>query len=152
MADALSAYAVCADGTATYAELVERALTDGRAKLGGDFKLIPTFTVGWDPTPRIERPTPWTTKADGTTGYRGEIFAKRASGAELLQGAKTFADFIKREVKGSFVGHVLTFAWNEFEEGGFFCPTYTENGDVDATRVKIFAEIAELWRGELGEI
>ena len=152
LAHALSAYAVGGESITSYAELIDEAIKKSADRITEGLKLIPTFTVGWDPSPRIERPTPWTSKSEGVSAYAAVSYAKKASGKELYEGAKRFADFIATDVKESFMGHVLTFAWNEFEEGGYFCPTYTENGGIDATRVEIFAKIAKLWREELGEI
>lgn len=147
LADALSDYTVVAEGVSTHAELIEHAKVTNRSRLLPDFKLIPTFTVGWNPTPRIERPTPWTTRAEGGSIYPSVSYAPRATAKELYQGAESFVEFIKSEVKpaNAFIDHVLTFSWNEFEEGGYFCPTYTKEGETDASRIEVFAKISKLF-------
>ena len=127
-------------------------LKKNREKITQGAKLIPTFSVGWNPSPRIDRPTPWMRKSDGSSAYANVCYAPRASCDELYAGAKEFVSFIKSEARNSFIGHILTFAWNEFEEGGYFCPTYTSDGKVDTARVDVFAKIAKMFHSELIEI
>ena len=152
LGDALSAYAICESGITTHRELIECAKDHNRKRLTAGLPLIPTFTVGWNPRPRIERPTPWTSTPDWVSLYADEDYAPKASCEELYLGAESFCDFLLKEGKEAFIGHVLTFAWNEFEEGGYICPTYTENGETDITRVEIFKKISDTMRRRLGEI
>ena len=49
----------------------------------------------------------------------------------------------------SFIGHILAFAWNEFEEGGMICPTYNEDGGVDLSRLKAFRKAADYLRANV---
>ena len=149
LADALSAYAVTTRGISTHDELVDDAIERITLRLSYKQKLIPTFTVGWNPAPRIDRPTPWTSISDGVSAYPNVGYASRATVDELYRGAEKFASFIKNEAYDSFMGHILTFSWNEFEEGGYFCPTYTQNAEINTERVEIFAKIAALFREEL---
>lgn len=151
LADALSAYAVCANEVNSHDQLTDVSLKQNSDRRKEGLKLIPTFSIGWNPTPRIERKTPWTSNEDGVSFYPDVSYAPRATAKELFDGAVKFADFIKREVKDYFIGHILTFSWNEFEEGGYFCPTYTKNGEIDITRVNIFNKISELFHCELEE-
>ena len=48
--------------------------------------------------------------------------------------------------EGSFVGHILAFAWNEFEEGGIICPTCSEDGSINMTRLEAFRKAADYLR------
>ena len=148
-ASALSAYTAGAEGVSTYAELIDVAIAKNAARITEKLGFIPTFTVGWDPSPRIDRPTPWTSTEDGKSAYPAVSYAKRATGEELYRGAEKFVDFLLKNAKDKMVGHILTFAWNEFEEGGYFCPTYTEKGNIDATRVEFFAKISRLFKEKL---
>ena len=148
-AAALSAYTSGADGINTYDELIDISIEKNAARISGNIGFIPTFNVGWDPSPRIDRPVPWMSTADGKSAYPALGYAKMATGEELCRGAVKFAKFLLEKAKNNMVGHVLTFAWNEFEEGGFFCPTYTEKGEIDATRVEFFAKISRLFKETL---
>jgi len=152
LADALSSYGVVNRvNIASHEELIGLAIEQSRGRMAPMLKLIPTFTTGWNPAPRVERPTPWMSKAEGVSSYREATCAPRASCEELLEGAVRFADFIRTEVREHFVGHILTFAWNEFEEGGYICPTYDKDGKIDRTRVDVFFKISAMFRKTLGE-
>lgn len=72
-----------------------------------------------------------------------------ASKEELLDGAKILAAWIREKAKEQFAGHILSFAWNEFEEGGVICPTWLENGKIDFSRLNAFAKAAEYLKKEL---
>ena len=150
LADALSAYAAFNESDVVrYEELCRVAIDNDLLRLRTGNKIIPTFSVGWNPSPRIERTTPWMTNAEGETKYAKVSYAPAASKEELLEGAKEFSHHIKNDVKDKFVGHILTFAWNEFEEGGYICPTYTKDGKINDSRVHAFAEAVKIFRGEL---
>lgn len=149
LADALSAYAICAEGVTSHDALISYAIEKNEGRICKNLALIPTFTVGWNPSPRIERPTPWTSKCEGVSNYPDVSYAPRATCEELYLGAERFADFINERAKDSFIGHILTFSWNEFEEGGYFCPTLTENGKIDTARVEAFSKISELFKKKL---
>jgi hypothetical protein len=152
LADALSAYAICSRGVDTYEELIDYGNKNNAKRCELGLPVIPTLTLGWNPTPRLERPTPWTTKADGGSVYPRVSYAPPATPCQLLDGAAAFAESVLKWDASSRVPHVLAFAWNEFEEGGFICPTYTADGGVNATRVEIFAQISALLREKLGDI
>ncbi len=150
LADALSGYAV-ANGTDAdrYADLCRAAVEADVRRAESGMKVIPVFTAGWDPSPRIERPTPWTVNAEGRSIYARRRYAPPPTEAELTAGAKLFSRHIRTDLGDQFAGHILTFAWNEFEEGGYICPTYTEDGGIDDSRVRAFAEAARIFRSEL---
>ena len=152
LADAFSAYAVSnGKGITGYEELCRTAIGRDLLRLKAGKKIIPLFTVGWNPSPRIERLTPWTTRPDGKTIYSDVSFAPSPTEAELTAGARAFSGHIRNDVKDRFAGHILTFAWNEFEEGGFICPTYTKEGTVSCEKVRAFAEAVRIFRSELDE-
>ena len=152
LADAFSAYAVSnGSGITDYEELCRTAIERDRMRLRAGKDIVPLFTVGWDPSPRIERPTPWTMKPDGRTIYADVSFAPPPGKDELAAGARAFAAHIGNDVKGQFAGHILTFAWNEFEEGGFICPTYTKEGAISCEKVCSFAEAVRIFRSELDD-
>ena len=150
LADALSAYAASnKNDIARYEELCQVAMENDRLRLGTGKKIVPLFSVGWDPSPRMDRLTPWTSNANGETNYAKVQNAPAPDETELLAGAKEFSYHIKNNVKDQFVGHILTFAWNEFEEGGYICPTYTKDGKINDSRVHSFAKAVKIFRSEL---
>ena len=104
--------------------------------------LIPTFTLGWNPSPRLEHPVPW-------CGYGKTRYMRPATEAEWLQGARELADWIRAHRTSCPTGHILSFAWNEFEEGGWICPTWRPDGRPDTSRVEAFRKVGDLWRRTL---
>ena len=152
LADAFSAYAVANhDGINSYDELCRIAVKNDLIRLQTGKDIIPLLTVGWNPSPRIERPTPWTSRPSGETSYSDVSFAPFPHEEELTAWAKKFAAHVKNDVNDRFAGHIMTFAWNEFEEGGFICPTYTKEGTVSFEKVRAFAEAVRIFRSELEE-
>ena len=149
LADALSAYAARNEKDIDhYEELCRIAIEGDCMRMRTGKPIIPLFSVGWDPSPRIDRTTPWTTNAEGKTNYPTVHYAPKPTEEELVAGAAILADHIRSLSEGQFAGHVLTFAWNEFEEGGYLCPTYREDGTVDDGQVRAFQRAVRLLRFE----
>lgn len=57
---------------------------------------------------------------------------------ELPEGAKAPANRIQTTAKSQWPGHILTFARNEFEEGGHICPTVGTGSEPNCTRLEDF--------------
>ncbi len=142
--DSLSAYACGKCGITTYGELCDDLLLGNEARLSKGRGLIPLFTTGWDPSPRIDIPSPW-------VKYEDLSYARAASSEELLTGAERLADWIEKKASDAFVGHIITFAWNEFEEGGWICPTYNPDLSINTERVETFAVISRYFKERLNK-
>lgn len=140
---ALSDYSVSVAGEgSTYARIVAKAVGGAERRAGTGMPVIPNFSVGWDPSPRNVNPVPW-------CKYRPGPYAPFATEEELLAGAKTLADWIMAHRGSCPTGHILTFAWNEFEEGGWICPTWRADGRPDTARLQAFRKVADFWRKTL---
>ena len=151
LVDGLSAYSCGKDGITTHAELVEAALEENiwraEARVNDliDAKninlTVPLYPVGWDPSPRVDNPSPWTT-------YPATSYAKDPTPEELEKGAQVFADKIKNTecLRDTFFGHIMMFAWNEFEEGGWICPTYNEDLTINTDKVHAVAKMIKYWK------
>ena len=140
-ADAVCNYAVPGTGMDTYEELIAklRFVNDNRKKYG--IPMLPQFTVGWDPSPRIVNPIPW-------CSYPDVHYAAQASTEEFLAGAADLVNWIEENRAQVLPDHILTFAWNEFEEGAWICPTWTE-GEPDTSHTESFKEVVRFWRERL---
>ncbi len=143
--EAISQYACAKIGTTKYEALSREMIVQNRVRLGFGHRIIPLFTVGWDPSPRVDLPSPW-------VSYDNADYAAIASPAELMQGAELLADWIREEAAEAFNGHILTFAWNEFEEGAWICPTYTPDLQINTARISAFAEISAYWKRSLRDL
>lgn len=142
LVDGISAYACTRGDIETYTELLEGSLQDNEEHAQKHEFAIPLFTTGWSPAPRMDIPSPW-------VNYRHNRYAKGATADELREGAKKFSVWIKESLADRFSGHIMMFAWNEFEEGGWICPTYNEDLSINTERVTAISEIIKSWKEEL---
>ena len=140
--EGLSAYTSEQPGITEYAQLSAAVLEENESRRQTGLPVIPLYSVGWDPSPRVERPCPW-------YAYPDVPYMRPATETELLQGAKDLTEWIRTKAKDAFLNHILAFAWNEFEEGGVICPVIGENGGIDLTRTQAFAKAAAYFKEEL---
>lgn len=104
------------------------------------FDIIPAFATGRDHWPRIESPVPWCDNPP-------KRYASPATERELVECAKDFKAFIDAN-RAHCLDHVLTYAWNEFEEGAYICPLWAPNGGADTARVRAFRKVSRIFKGE----
>ncbi len=144
LVDGCTAYACGPSNIHTHRELVDVAIRENLERAKKAALTVPLFPTGWDPSPRVDLKSPW-------VDYPNEPYAKAATPEQLSEGAKRFADSIKESnnLSGTFFGHIQMFAWNEFEEGGFICPTYNEDLSVNTDRVHAVREIIKYWKETL---
>ena len=124
-ADAVSAYASEVKNVETYEEVTDqtRAQNENRKKYG--VPILPMLSAGWNPQPRIDRPVPW-------YKYKETSYAPHPTGDQME--AATLDLFRWMEENKEYVDgdYFVCFAWNEFEEGGYLCPTLTPSGDMNS--------------------
>lgn len=141
--DGLCSYECSGGNIDSYLELCDKMIFQNTARnekcKEHGLKLFPHFTFGWDPSPRIDIPSPWVT-------YGNVRYHKAADASELISGAKMLSDFVKSDANETFSGHFMAFAWNEFEEGGWICPTYNDDLSINTDRISTFAKIIEEWK------
>ena len=142
LADAASSYSGRGEDTAAFADHVKILINANEERKKYGISLIPHFSTGWDPSPRIVNPVPW-------GKYPQKIYAPTPNESELLEGAKELADWIKANKDIATTGHILTFAWNEFEEGGWICPTINGDRTANLSRLNAFKKVVELWKNNL---
>lgn len=127
----------------SYDEFISYLIEDlkGRMELG--VRVIPQFSVGWNPSPRIENPVPW-------VNYENTSYLQQITKDEMLNGAKKFTEFLSSNKKHNTTNQILVFAWNEFEEGAYICPTYDQSGkNINTDRVAAMGEIIKDWKKKL---
>lgn len=137
--DAFSAYA-CTSSQSNYEALAADSLVRNAARAKHGKPIVPTWTVGWDPSPRVENPVPW-------CSYRTGPYHAPATGSQLLEAAEDVAKWIKANASACVPNQVLTFAWNEFEEGGWICPSIRSDGTPELTRLSDFAKSVRAMKG-----
>lgn len=138
--EAISAYA--SSGSANdFAVFTAKAIAANAKRASHGRPVVPHFSTGWDPTPRIERPVPWAHYAEGRP-YRAAQTRE-----DFLLGARALSRWIGENAEKCPTGHVLAFAWNEFEEGGWICPTLGKDGKPDTWRVEAFKAAVDILKG-----
>lgn len=136
--DALTRYAWSAsEPVATFADLAATELTAEQRRAAAGFPMLPHLTTGWNPRPRIARPVPW-------THYPDREYAADMRPAEMLDAARNLKAWLETKPAAVVKDQLLVFAWNEFEEGGWLCPTLGADGLPDTTRLEAFAQAVKL--------
>ena len=137
--EALSTYAFVGDAP-SFADFVTKAIASNANRASKGLPVIPHFSTGWDPTPRNERPVPWCSYATN----RVYQVAKGAADLQLM--ADRLGEWMAANPASCPTGHVLAFAWNEFEEGGWICPNLDESKRPDSSRCQAFAAAVDSLR------
>ena len=126
--DAIGAYASNGGAKAgSYADLAAHAERQWDALAATELPVVPLATSGWDMRPRVETPVPWVKDGDIEQYYappRPEELAAHLTRA---------MDWCIEHPEAAEARTVLIYAWNEFDEGGWLCPTLAEGtARVDA--------------------
>lgn len=144
-ADAPKVQALCAyaGGTVqarTWDEFFEQEMDLNKRRSQNGLPVVPHFSLGWNPTPRIKHPVPWVTYPEG-------VYAPPATAEQLFAAAERLKAWAMEHRDLCPTGHVLTFAWNEFEEGAWICPTLGPSAAMPDTRYRdAFAKIVNAWK------
>jgi hypothetical protein len=114
--DGISTYAEAGSGGIPYARLARNAEVRWESYRPMHLKVIPWVTAGWDPRPRIEHPTPWAT-------YNADSWAQAAKPDEIAQHLQNALRWTSQHPDTNEANAIIMYAWNEFDEGGWICPT-----------------------------
>lgn len=140
-AQGVSDYSCVVNDVPSFDKVTARMLHLNEERLAYNMPCIPLFTTGWNPMPRMDHEVPW-------IKYRSKQYAPAPTEAEMLDSAKQLAAWYTAN-KVSMTGHILTFAWNEFEEGGYLCPTRGQNGQPNTELLDAFAKCVAYWKTTL---
>ena len=123
-----SAYAEAGTGGMAFAALAGAAERRWDAFREAGLRVLPWVTSGWDPRPRVEHPVSWTTVAP-------DAWAQPGTPAEIAAHLERALAWTARYPATADANAVLIYAWNEFDEGGWLCPTLREGAArLDAIR------------------
>lgn len=118
-ADAVGAYG-SGHGAKNFEELTEATEKDNQEKKQFGLPIIPLLSAGWDPTPRIDTPCPW-------FSYPRQEYSPAPTVDQMEKATLKLFKWIEKTPEAN-TGYATVFAWNEFEEGGYICPTLKEDG------------------------
>ena len=129
-ADALSAYANSRGRDTAYASLAASDREQWEAFRKTGVKLIPLASLGWNQMPRTDNPPPW--------GGGGGPYFDRPSPREAAAHIREALAYVERHPDACDARSILCYAWNEYAEGGWLCPTHADGAKhLDAIRVML---------------
>ncbi|AUH44607.1 hypothetical protein [Streptomyces sp. CMB-StM0423] len=125
-ADAVSRYATGGRSGVAYAALAgsEATLWSQYAAAAG--QVVPTVSTGWDKRPRYDYPVSW---EPDYTDFK-ENWAQQATPEEIADHLSDAITWRAARPANNPANTVLVYAWNEFDEGGWICPTLHELRDA----------------------
>lgn len=142
-ADATSAYAMSAGAAegAPFAECRRKLIAkwDKSATLG--VGVVPLVSMGWDPRPRVDTPTPW-----ALPGYPGKGYFITPTPAEAADHLREAMDWVARHADAAAAQAIIIYAWNENDEGGWIVPTLNPDGSANEDRVKALGAAVRQWK------
>ena len=93
---------------------------------------VPLVTTGWDKRPRQDHPVSWEKNA----GYANQkTFPAAPTNAELAAHLSRTLAFVQANPTVCPANTIIIYAWNEHDEGGWLCPTWTPSGQPDTSRL-----------------
>ncbi len=113
-----------------FLDIIEK---ENKGRLNYDMSVIPTISLGWNPMPRLDSPVPW---AD----YDDCICAGQPEEGHLKKSFEILNELAEDNPDKVNTGCALAFAWNEFEEGGYLCPTLNPDGTANDSFLKRFSK------------
>ena len=119
--DAIGAYASSAGAKAgSYADLVRHTEHWWDTFKSVGMPVVPLVTAGWDMRPRVETPVPWVKGGDM------EQYYEAPNPQELATHLEHAVTWCREYPEAAEARAILIYAWNEFDEGGWLCPTLEE--------------------------
>ena len=123
--DALSAYAFQrADVRGRYSTLAGDVERFWEIQRGYRLPVIPLAMAGWDRRPRVQNPVPWE-----HFGGMMDKYYETARPEQLAAHVQNAVRWVQANPETCPARAVIVYAWNEFDEGGWLCPTLVE-GDA----------------------
>lgn len=83
-------------------------------------EVAPLVSAGWDMRPRVQTPVPWVRGGDI------EQYYETPQPQELAGHLEKALQWCRQHPGAAKAQAVLIYAWNEFDEGGWLCPTLSE--------------------------
>jgi hypothetical protein len=140
----------------------ERVKSIGSVAGAHELSIIPCVTTGYDTRPRIKNPVTWITgdptDPDPNKWPYGNRYTLDAAASDIGQHLKETLEYVKNNPNNAKANMVLSYAWNEHDEGGWICPTvkcdaegnvlYNDDGtvQVDTQRIDEFKRVISEFR------
>lgn len=99
---------------------------------------VPLVTTGWDKRPRQDHPVSWE-KAAAYLSQPG--FPATPTPEEIAAHLARALAFATTHAETCPAQTVIIYAWNEHDEGGWLCPTWTPEGRPDRRRLEAIRKV-----------
>jgi hypothetical protein len=121
-ADAISAYTTWAynNGGAYYPLVPTMDSVRWEEHRATGRQVVPWVTTGRNAKPRIDHPVWWTKVGE-------KEWTEDATPRQIANHVNDCLDWIKKHPSSTLARTLLIYAWNEFDEGGYICPTLNNN-------------------------
>ena len=120
--DAFSMYATSwVGGGAPYSLLASTDIGQWDWIKSQGYKIVPNVTAGWDKRPRADNPVSW----DHDPGNYNTQWVIMPTPTELANHVQDAITWVRKNPAAADAGTALIYSWNEFDEGGWICPTLT---------------------------
>lgn len=119
----------------TYAQLTTAVEAYWAEKAAASDAIVPIVMCGWNRAPRIIRPVPWEAATTRPNFGLNNVHADPTT-QELADHFASALAYVAANPTKCDADTVLAYAWNEFDEGGWLCPTL---GDPDGERLAAVA-------------
>ena len=129
--DAFSMYATSwIGGGAPFSTLASADREDWKQIKDLGYKVVPHVTAGWDKRPRCVTPVFFDPNPPGVNNFCDQWVAM-PSPNELAVHVEDAVNWVRLNPGAAEANTVLVYAWNEFDEGGYLCPTLSRfEGDA----------------------
>lgn len=137
--DAVGAYSFVRDfeDFGKMMDMLEKNQWNAAAKDG--LVLVPTVNAGGDSSPRRDTEVSWQ-----KGWYTGRTFHPPVTREQLMEATRRAKRFVLSHPTTCEAKTCLWYAWNEFDEGGWLCPTRGADGKPDTMRIEALkAALAE---------
>ncbi|MEY5009675.1 MAG: hypothetical protein RLZZ253_814 [Verrucomicrobiota bacterium] len=124
---------------AVFAKYVTRVEMQSWANaLENKIPFVPLVTTGWDKRPRQDHPVSW----EKNPNYANQAtFPATATPDEIAKHLGRALAFVKKNPDICPANTIIVYAWNEHDEGGWLCPTWTPSGRPDTHRLDAIRRI-----------
>jgi len=143
-ADAIGSYTIATSAKRGPYPVLDKAVRmewERMAQTG--LSVVPTGMLGFDRRPRIQHPVPWEPDQkpfDGMSDY-----FEKASPEEVSAHTEALIKWVMANRRSAQANVALLYAWDEFDEGGWLCPTWLRNG-ADTSRLDALSPVLNAHR------
>jgi len=92
-------------------------------------KVVPSVSGEDDRRPRVENPVPWEGGGAGKPVQGGPRIPAEKAAANIAAKVGSALEWNRNNPETGEANAVIIYAWNEFDEGGWICPTLSEGTD-----------------------